>query len=68
MYHKVTLSFLSGFSENFLLLRRMFVFVFLGKTLYSHGVSLHPRVKMGTSQLSEESEEMLGLTCNDPAD
>ena len=46
----------------------MFVFVFLGKTLYSHGVSLHPRVKMGTSQLSEESEEMLGLTCNDPAD
>lgn len=44
------------------------MFVFLGKTLYSHGVSLHSRVKMGTSQLSEESEEMLGLTCNDPAD
>ena len=37
------------------------MFVFLGKTLYSHGVSLHPRVKMGTSQLSEESEENAGV-------
>ena len=25
--------------------------VFLGKTLYSHGASLHPGVQMGTSEL-----------------
>ena len=25
--------------------------VFLGKTLYSHSASLHPGVKMGTSEL-----------------
>ena len=26
--------------------------VFLGKTLYSHGASLHPGVKMGTSEVN----------------
>ena len=26
--------------------------VFLGKTLYSHGASLHPGVQMGTSQFN----------------
>ena len=26
--------------------------VFLGKTLYSHGASLHPGVKMGTGELN----------------
>ena len=26
--------------------------VFLGKTLYSHSVSLHPGVKMGTGELN----------------
>ena len=26
--------------------------VFLGKTLYSHSVSLHPGVEMGTSKLN----------------
>ena len=28
--------------------------VFLGKTYYSHGASLHPGVSMGTSELNAE--------------
>ena len=33
--------------------------VFLGKTLYSHGASLHPGVKMGTSKLLGKPDHKL---------
>ena len=29
--------------------------VFLGKTLYSHGASLHPSVQMGTGEFKTET-------------
>ena len=32
--------------------------VFLGKTLYSHSVSLHPGVQMGTSKYAEGNPAM----------
>ena len=32
--------------------------VFLGKTLYSHSVSLHPGVQMGTSKYAEGNPVM----------
>ena len=33
--------------------------VFLGKTLYCYNASFHLEVNMGTSELSEKSDEML---------
>ena len=34
--------------------------VFLGKTLYSHGASLHSGVQMGTSELLGKPSKLLG--------
>ena len=36
--------------------------VFLGKTLCSHSASLHPGVYMGTGELLEQPDRMLGVT------
>ena len=35
--------------------------MFLGKTLYSHGASLHPGVSMGTGELNAGGNPAIGL-------
>ena len=37
---------------------------FLAKTLYSHSVSLHPDVSMGTGELLGKPNKLRGVTCD----